>query len=61
MKEATGELNMTIIVIIAAGAILLFLSQVLWPEIRDDIMERWNKTKDTDMGVIQEILEIEII
>ena len=26
MKEAAGELNMTIIVIIAAGAILLFLS-----------------------------------
>lgn len=61
MKEAAGELNMTIIVIIAAGAILLFLSTVLWPAIRDDIMERWDKTKGTEMEAIQEIIEIEFI
>ena len=61
MKEATGELNMTIIVIIAAGAILLFLSDILWPEIRDDIKKRWDKTKDTEMGITQEILVTEII
>jgi hypothetical protein len=40
MKEATGELNMTIIVIIAVAAILGFLT-IFLPDVFRDIRERW--------------------
>jgi hypothetical protein len=60
MKEAAGELNMTIIVIIAAGAILLFLSSELWPRIREDILERWDKTKETEFET-HEMMETRFI
>ena len=36
MKEATGELNMTVIVVVAAGLILAFF-MFLWPQIRNRI------------------------
>ena len=40
MKEATGELNMTVITIVAIGAILALLWW-LWPTIRDTISNTW--------------------
>lgn len=41
MKEASGELSMTLIVIIAAGVILaIFLA--FRPYIKNTIMEKWN-------------------
>jgi hypothetical protein len=40
MKEATGELNMTVIVIIAAVLILTFLNGFLRDTFRN-IQERW--------------------
>jgi predicted transporter len=46
MKEATGELNMTVVVIVAVGAILLFLGTFL-PKIWEDIQNSWDKSKDT--------------
>ncbi|MDD6224535.1 MAG: hypothetical protein PUB18_06025 [bacterium] len=45
MKEATGELNMTLITIIAVGAILGIL-WFLWPTIQDTIEETWNTASD---------------
>ncbi len=34
MKEATGELNMTVVTVVAIAAILAFFYLVIWPTIR---------------------------
>lgn len=42
MKEATGELNMTVVTIIAIAAIIGFF-WFMWPQIRNSITGQWNK------------------
>lgn len=37
MKEATGELNMTVIVIVAIAAVAAFFYAVVWPAIKTNI------------------------
>lgn len=37
MKEATGELNMTVIVIVAIAAVGAFFYAVVWPNIKKSI------------------------
>ena len=47
MKEASGELNMTLVTIIAIGAILLFATTFV-PSILRNIGNSWDqKTTDT--------------
>lgn len=46
MKEATGELNMTVITIIAIGAIIA-LFWFMWPTIKNTIQNTWNSTAGT--------------
>jgi hypothetical protein len=46
MKEATGELNMTVITVIAIAAIGVFLFAFL-PGILDSIKNNWNKSDCT--------------
>lgn len=41
MKEATGELNMTVVTIIAIGAVIAFF-WFMWPQIRSAIGGQWN-------------------
>ena len=41
MKEATGEMNMTVITIIAIGAILA-LFWFLWPQVKNRITSTWD-------------------
>ena len=49
MKEATGELSMTVVVIIAVIAIMSILSIFLLPAMRDYISNTWNQmTNDAD-------------
>ena len=43
MKAATGELNLTIITIIAIGAVLGFF-WLFWDDIQDQITGTWNDT-----------------
>ena len=43
MKEASGELNMTLITIVAIAAIA-GLFALLWPNIRNTITSKWNGT-----------------
>ena len=45
MKEATGELNMTVVTIIAIGAIIAFF-WFMWPQIRDSITGTWDKIEE---------------
>lgn len=47
MKEATGEMNMTVVTIIAIGAILLFF-WFMWPQIRNSISGQWNNINTDD-------------
>ena len=43
MKEATGEMNMTLVTIIAVGAILAFF-WILWPTIKNTVSGQWTGT-----------------
>lgn len=45
MKEATGELNMTIVVVIAVASLSLFFYTVIWPMIRNNLV---SNTKCSD-------------
>ncbi len=51
MKAATGELNLTLITVIALGAILALFTTVLWPQIKDKITNTWDDTTGTDIDI----------
>ena len=44
MKEASGELNMTVVTIIAIAA---FFTAVIWPNIRNSLNNQWNTVNKT--------------
>ena len=48
MKEATGELSMTVITIIAVVAIMGILSTFLLPAIREYVEEQWGDLSNID-------------
>ena len=50
MKEASGELNMTLITIVAIAAIA-GLFAALWPTIKATIANKWNETSTTMSNV----------
>ncbi len=37
MKQATGELNMTVFVVVAVGVLLAFFYTVFWPMIKNNL------------------------
>ena len=47
MKEASGELNMTVVTIIAIAAIAAFFTAVIWPNIRNSLNNQWNTVNIT--------------
>ena len=47
MKEASGELNMTVVTIIAIAAIAAFFTAVIWPNIRNSLNNQWNTVNKT--------------
>lgn len=50
MKEASGELNMTLITIVAVAA-LAGLFALLWPNISGKIQEKWGQTESSTKKV----------
>jgi len=46
MKEATGELNMTVITIIMIGAILAFF-WFMWGQIKGKVQDQWDDATDS--------------
>ena len=59
MKEASGEFSMTIIVIVAAVAILTLLTTVLLPLARGYIEEKWGKMSTMgDSSIVAPIVEV---
>ena len=47
MKAATGELNLTVVTLIAIAALAAFFMGVLWPNIQNSIGNQWNKISTT--------------
>lgn len=45
MKEATGELNMTLVTVLAVAAILAFVTFFV-PQILDQIENKWGNDND---------------
>ena len=43
MKEASGELNMTLITIVAIAALAAIMA-AFWPRIKNTINSKWNST-----------------
>jgi len=52
MKESSGEFSMTIIVIVAAVAILGIVTGILIPRIGDFINDSWNDMTGTEQVII---------
>lgn len=50
MKEATGELNMTVVTLIAVGAVI-GLFWLLWPTISTSLENTWNKVAGNNTGI----------
>ena len=42
MKEATGELNMTVVTVVAIAAVAAFFYAFVWPGIKDSISRNTN-------------------
>lgn len=56
MKEATGELNMTVVTIIAIGAIIAFF-WMMWPHIQNTINDQWGAISNDDSYNINNIVD----
>lgn len=50
MKAATGELNLTVITVIAIAAVMGFFSLLMWPKIQTTIKSQWDKTSNTNIS-----------
>lgn len=60
MKAATGELNLTLITILALGAVLAFF-WALWPSIKDKIRGGINDNDGNDPTAYVEVVETDLI
>lgn len=52
MKEASGELNLTVITVIALG-VVAGIATWLWPKVQESIGQQWNSisTNQQNSGV----------
>lgn len=53
MKEATGELNMTVVTIVAIAAVALLFYVFLWPVIQRQIVNQTCKTYGADWEAVE--------
>lgn len=53
MKEATGELNMTVVTIVAIAAVALLFYVFLWPVIQKSIVTQTCKTYGADWHAVE--------
>ena len=60
MKAATGELNLTLITILALGAVLAFF-WVLWPSIEEKITGSTTDNMGDDSTAYVEVVETDLI
>ena len=48
MKAATGELNLTVITLIAIGLVVAFFTTVMWQQIQGSINTQWEKISEPE-------------
>ena len=53
MKEASGELNMTIVTVVAIALILAFATMFV-PDILEGIQEKWNVAENDAQGALDD-------
>ena len=53
MKAATGELNLTVITLIAIGAVIAFF-WFMWGPIKNGINKQWNDINTNDRNTMSE-------
>lgn len=51
MKAATGELNLTVITLIAIAAVIGFF-WMMWPNIRNSMNQQWGNISSDYKGII---------
>ena len=44
MKAATGELNLTLITVVALGLLLALFTGFMWPSIKEKLTSSWDDT-----------------
>ncbi len=57
MKAATGELNLTLITVVAIGALLALFTAVLWPAIKKRITNSSKEISDVKISMNYEDVE----
>ena len=60
MKEATGELNMTVVTVVAIAAVAAFFYAFIWPSIKTNILNS-TKCSSAIIAIVQVILASVII
>lgn len=58
MKDATGELNLTVITLVAIAAVIGFF-WLLWPGIQSSINSQWNDISTTDKTGVHATIIVE--
>ncbi len=56
MKAATGELNLTVITLIAIAAVVGFFLTIMWPQIQNSINAQWDNIS-TQSGMIVNLIK----
>ena len=59
MKEATGELSMTVITIVAIVLIAGFVSAVLWPRVSNYINNSWSNLENPKTSYVEKVDVVE--
>ncbi len=52
MKAATGELNLTVITLIAIAAVIGFF-WIMWPNIQNSLNSQWENISGTGMIIVE--------
>jgi len=59
MKAATGELNLTLITVIALGLLLALFTTTLLPAIREKLTNNWDDNDNTSLSYV-EVVETDL-
>ena len=54
MKAATGELNLTVITIVAIALVIGFFTTIFWPQIQSTITGQWETISGGSSGTVSE-------
>ena len=55
MKAATGELNLTLITVIALGLLLALFTTILLPSIKEKLINNWDDNNQTTLKIVETV------